>query len=303
MRRLRSVLEQLVERLEASDAAAAAHAPARLLAALDATDTMEMKALLDVGTALVEDSTKLARLGAIYSTLLSRLLDGSVRSVLDVGSRADELQEWIRIDDDRRRAGLGGADKPRPAALERLENVASVGAATTPNGARAFFAASTIDLARDMVYSCSLDALGRERALVRMERLFGREVREQIADDCSLRDDIIDAGRERDRRIAALVAELRDEGRARLRSARDHAAARLATLSSSSRDNVVERLLPLKIVERAAVLRRFVGMADMANALDGRPSEERSRQRVVASFDAWIDAEPDEPSELKAEAV
>jgi hypothetical protein len=302
-RRLRTVLDRLIERLEASDAGAAAQTPARLLAALDAHEAIELKAVLDIGGALVEDSTKLAKLGAIYSTLLTRLVDGSVRSAIDAGSKVQAIEAWIKVDDERRAAGLGGADTPRPAMLERLETIASAGTTPSPNRARAFFAASTIDLARDMVFSYSIDALGREAALARIERLFGREVRERIADDCSLRDDVIDAGRERDRRIGAIVVDLLRRGRARLRQARDHAAARLATLTANSRDNLIERLIPLRVAERAAVLRRFVAMADTANALDGIPSEERSRERVVARFHAWVDAGPDERPVLRIEAV
>lgn len=291
MRKLRTVLACLVERLEASDAATTAHAPARLLTALDERDATDLSGLLAIGTAAVEDGANLARLAAIYSALLTKLLDGSLRSTMDARSPVDELETWIRLDEERRSLGRSGADTQRPAALERLETIASGGTAASPNVTRAFFAESTIDLARDMVFAYSNGALGRHRALARMERLFGHEVRERIADDCSLREDILGAGRERDRRIAALVLELEREGRARLRTAREHAAARLSTLSSNSRDNLVERVVPHRIVERATVLRRFVAMADTANALDGMPSEEPSRQRVLERFDAWIDCE------------
>jgi hypothetical protein len=304
VRRFRSVLSQLVERLESSDAEAAGNAPARLLAALDEHNATEVSGLFAISTALVEDGPKLARLAGIYSTLLAKLVDGSVRSAADAasGSAADEIEAWIRVDEDQRGAAANAATsaggdslaKPRPALLERLEHIASAGTADAPNSARAFFTPSTIDLARDMVFSYSSGALGREGGLARLERLFGRAVRDRIADDCSLRDDVLDAGRERDRRIAAVVSEHLRHGRARLLAARDHAAARLATLGSSSRENLVERVVPHRIVERAAVLRRFVAMADTANALDGMPSDEPSRQSIVARFDAWIDAESDD---------
>jgi hypothetical protein len=330
VRRFRAVLTQLVERLEASDADATENAPAKLLAALDEHDATEPSSFFAISAALVEDGPKLAKLAGIYSMLLAKLVDGSMRSAVDAasGSAVDEIEAWIRLDEDRRSAGssalsstgsstvssagtsAGGSSpvKPRPALLERLEHVASVGTADAPNSARAFFTPSTIDLARDMVFSYSSGALGRERGLARVGRLFGRAVRDRIADDCSLREDILDAGRERDRRIAAVVTEHLRHGRARLLAARDHAAARLATLSSSSRDNMVERLVPLRIVERATVLRRFVAMADTANSLDGMPSDEPSRQRIVARFDAWIDAQSDdsdaarESSELRSRA-
>jgi hypothetical protein len=303
VRRLRDVLTGIVERLEASDAQAAENAPARLLAALDARNATELSGMLAIGTALVEDSARLAKLSGIYSMLLAKLVDGSVRSAVDARSGVDEIEAWIRVDEDRRSAessagssaGSSAHAKPRPDLLERLETIASAGISDAPNTTRGFFRASTVDLARDMVFSYSSGALGREPGLARIERLFGRDVRDRIADDCSLRDDVLDAGRDRDRRIAAVVSEHLRHGRDRLRAARNHAAARLVTLGSNSRDNLVERVVPHRIVERAAVLRRFVAMADTANALDGMPSEERSRQRIVARFDMWIDAESDIP--------
>ena len=60
----------------------------------------------------------------------------------------------------------------------------------------------------------------------------------------------------------------------------------------SSRENLVERVVPHGTIERVTVLRRFVSMADTATALDGMPSEEPTRARVVEAFDAWIEAEP-----------
>ncbi len=54
---------------------------------------------------------------------------------------------------------------------------------------------------------------------------------------------------------------------------------------------MVERFVPQRIDDRAGVLRRFVGMTDVTNALDGVPSEEASRRHVFARFDAWIAAD------------
>ena len=314
VRRLRTVLTGIVDRLEASDANATANAPARLLAALDAPNATELSGLFAIGTALVEDSARLARLSAIYSMLLGRLVDGSVRTAVDAASGVDEIEAWIRADEERRTAGSvaenrsgsgagssagsSSTPKPRPALLERLETIASAGTSPGPNSARGFFTASTIELARDMVFSYSSGALGREGGLDRIERLFGRDVRDRIADDCSL-DDVLDAGRARDRRIAAVVSEHLRYGRDRLRDARNHAAARLVTLSSNSPDNLVERVVPLRLVERATVLRRFVGMADTASALDGLPSDEPLRRGVVARFDAWIDEESDDSDAVR----
>jgi hypothetical protein len=287
-RRLRTVLAGLIERVEASDADGSASVPARLMAELDKRDSIDLSGLLAIGTAAVEDTASLARLAGSYSTLLAKVVGDSMRSAMDAVT-VDELAAWIRIDEERRAAGTSGSAKPRPAALERLEAIAA-----TSNDTRGFFAASTADLARDMVFACSVAAVGREQALARIERLYGRDARERTADDCSLRDEILDAGRDRDRRIAALVDELIQQSRERLREARNRAAERLAMLSASSRENLVERIVPNRSVERAAILRRFVSMADTANALDGLPSDEASRARVVGAFDAWIDGPSDD---------
>jgi hypothetical protein len=151
---------------------------------------------------------------------------------------------------------------------------------------------STIELALDTIFSYSYRALGRDAALARMERLFGSAVRNQLRDDCSLRGEVIDAKIDRDIRIAALVSQLQEEGHARLLQARNHAADRLASLSATSPDRMLERLVPQRIGQRIAILQRFVSMADTANALDPVRQDEARRQRVVGQFDAWLATPP-----------
>jgi hypothetical protein len=169
--------------------------------------------------------------------------------------------------------------------------VASYSGGDAPALGRGFFASSTIDLARDTIFAYSTRAIGRAAALARMTRLFGADESERLRDDCSLRTEILDAGSDRDRRIAALVTSLRLEDGARLREARNHTARRLDSLTTNSPDAMLERFAPLRIGERVAILRRFVGIADTANALDGDPSGESARQRVLSRFNEWL-AEP-----------
>jgi hypothetical protein len=55
---------------------------------------------------------------------------------------------------------------------------------------------------------------------------------------------------------------------------------------------MLERLVPQRIGQRIAILQRFVGVADMANALDPQLQEETRRQRVVDQFNEWLAAPP-----------
>jgi hypothetical protein len=61
---------------------------------------------------------------------------------------------------------------------------------------------------------------------------------------------------------------------------------------------MLERFVPQRIGERIAILQRFVGMADTANALDPLRSEEARRQRVAARFTEWMTT-PAEASEVQ----
>ena len=153
-RKLRRVLTRLTERVDASSAESAT--PAKTLAALDRSDATDLSRFLDILSAIVEDGPALARLAGSYSAQLTKHLGGSLRSAMNAGS-VDELEAW-----------------------------------TAANGARGFFTASTVDLAQDIVFSRLAATLGREQALARVEHQFGPGVRDRIADDCSLRDDIVE---------------------------------------------------------------------------------------------------------------
>lgn len=205
-----------------------------------------------------------------------RALQSAVTSAIDV----DAIEGWVRADEANRVAGGNGLPENCPEYVKHLETMVAAG----PAGG------GVLELARDTIFIYSTRALGREVALERMARLFGSAVRDRLADDCSLRGEFIDAKRDRDARLAALVAQLQSEGPARLHDARERAAERLASLSDGAADRLLERLMPQRIGDRIALLQRFIGMADTANALAGVTSQEPSRQRVMARFAQWMNA-------------
>ncbi len=287
---LRTALTKAIERIEATTGAspAARHTPSHLLDALDEKHAGETSRVATLGRALVEDSASLSRLAVAYSSLLAGLITGALQSTVSGALDVDTIEAWVRADEASRASGGAGEPEKCPASVKQLETLVAAFSTARADGRRSFFAPSTVDLACDTIFLYSVRALGRELALARMARLFGAEVRDRLADDCSLRSEILDAKGDRDRRLAALVSQLRGDGPSRLRQARDHAAERLASLSADSVDGMLERLVPLRIGDRIAVLQRFVGIADTTNALDGMPPADQSRQKVAAKFNDWI---------------
>jgi len=293
VRVLRSAVASALHRIEASagPAAAAAATPSRLLAALDGPGASDPARAGAIGLAMLEDGATLARMALAYADLLTRLSARSMQTLISGTLDVDQIDTWVRADEVSR-AKTGEGLPEAPASVRQLEDlVASYSGGDAPALGRGFFASSTIDLARDTIFAYSTRAIGRAAALARMTRLFGADESERLRDDCSLRTEILDAGSDRDRRIAALVTSLRLEDGARLREARNHTARRLDSLTTNSPDAMLERFAPLRIGERVAILRRFVGIADTANALDGDPSGESARQRVLSRFNEWL-AEP-----------
>jgi len=314
-RQLRALLTTALERIDASPGASdsTGRTPSRVFSALEESNA-EGSRFAALGKAIVEDRGALSRLAVAYTTLVAGLLTSSLQSVVNGARDVGSIEAWVRADEaafakaagnrgtsaepgDLRAAPSGATTPNRPASVKQLETlVAAFYTADADTRRRGFYVPSTIELALDTIFSYSYRALGREASLARMERLFGAAVRNQLRDDCSLRGEIIDAKIDRDVRIAALVSQLQGEGHARLRQARDHAADRLASLTATSPDRMLERLVPQRIGQRIAILQRFVGMADTANALDPLRQEEARRQRVVEQFNEWLATPPAAPA-------
>ena len=299
-RKLRSALHAVLERLEAaaevhaSDGESAVvknirararnaveHRPARLLAALDACDSGDPMQAMSIAVATVEDSASLAKLSTLYSDLLSDLSLKSTQAAMSGALDADTTETWVRSDEASRAATGRGTRESCPPAVEQLEAIVAAFAPRADAGGARVYSASLIDLARDTVFSYSTRALGRERALARMARLFGTDAADRLRDDCSLAPELVDAGSDRDRRIAELVDALMREGRDRLFQARARAADRLASLTASTEDSLIRGFVPQRTAERVVILQRFLGMADVANALDAAPDEPPARPQAA----------------------
>jgi hypothetical protein len=293
---LRRALSTALARIETSagESKAAPHTPERLFSALEQTNGDGTTRVATIGRAIVEDRGALSRFAMEYTTLVAGLVTTSLTSALSGARDVGAIETWVRADEAAVAKGAEGAPNC-PASIRQLETLVAEFYAPEADARRGFFVPGTIELARDTIFCYSERALGREAALARMERLFGSAVSDRLRDDCSLRADIIDAKGDRDVRVAALVTELQNEGHARLLEARDHAAERLASLSAKSVDRMLERLLPQRIDERIAILQRFVGMADTANALDPLRLEEARRQRVAVRFSEWMATSPATP--------
>jgi hypothetical protein len=287
-RLLRSALTKALDRI-ASDSVptSGSHTPSRLFSALDETQGDEATRLAGIGRAMVEDSGTLSKLAVAYAAMIGGLVTSSLQTAVNGAFDVDAIEAWVRDDEASRASSGKGLPQTCPASVTQLETLVAF-SRNADGPRRGFVVPSAIELARDTIFTYSRRALGRELALSRMARLFGAAVRDRLADDCSLRTEIMDAKGERDRRLAALVSQLGGEGPARLRQARDHAAGRLASLTANSADRMLERLVPQRLGERIAVLHRFVGMADVANALDLDPSADAPRQNVVVRFNEWM---------------
>jgi hypothetical protein len=287
-RLLRSALTKALDRIASDNATTSgSHTPSRLFSALDAQGD-EATRLAGIGRAMLEDSGTLSKLAVAYAAMIGGLVTGSLQTAVNGAFDVDAIEAWVRDDEASRVSSGKGLPQTCPASVTQLETLVATFSRNADGPRRGFVVPSAIELARDTIFTYSRRALGRELALSRMARLFGAAVRDRLADDCSLRTEIMDAKGERDRRLAALVSQLRGEGPARLLRARDHAADRLASLTANSADRMLERLVPQRLGERIAVLQRFVGMADVANALDLDPSADAPRQNVVARFNEWM---------------
>jgi hypothetical protein len=288
-RLLRSALTKALDRIASGSAPTSGpHTPSRLFSALDETQGDEATRLAGIGRAMLEDSGTLSKLAVAYAAMIGGLVTSSLQTAVNGAFDVDAIEAWVRDDEASRASSGKGLPQTCPASVTQLETLVATFSRNADGPRRGFVVPSAIELARDTIFTYSRRALGRELALSRMARLFGAAVRDRLADDCSLRTEIMDAKGERDRRLAALVSQLGGEGPARLRQARDHAADRLASLTANSADRMLERLVPQRLGERIAVLHRFVGMADLANALDLDPSADAPRQNVVVRFNEWM---------------
>ena len=249
------------------------HAPAKFLAAIDRGEDGAAPTPAAVLAAVLADADHLRVFATEYPLVMS--LMGTNASLFLTAGMVDvnEIEAYVQADDD---------DRSRPWSATQLE--AYVGKA--PQGT--FFEA-TVRAAQDAAFTYSSDVLGREKALARAERLYGRAVRERLADDISLDGDVLaSAGEARDARIREHIAGADDA--ADLTRCRDRCQEQLESLDAFT-DSLYD-YQPKNIAERKEILRTFLSLVNQDLALrDAEDAARAERLAAKSGFDAWVDSE------------
>ncbi len=252
------------------------HAPKKLLAALGRGPGGEAPEPGTVLSALLDDAQNLRVFLTDYPQVVS-LMAVNAGLLLTAGMvDASEIEAFVQEDD-------GDEDRSRPWSAAELESM--IGDA--PDGA---FPDAAVDAARGLAFCYSSEVLGREKALARAERLYGREARQQLEDDISLDLDVLRAerGEERGKKIrqAITATDTRDLGR-NLEAGQEQL---------DSLDAFTGTLLgyqPKLAAERKDVLRTFVGLGNQEVGQRGVRASQGSAERRAArqAFDSWLEAE------------
>jgi hypothetical protein len=279
-------------------------APAGFAAALERSHGLSDSA--PVLGALLGDATELAVFATGYPgfVALAAFDDGMLLTVglTDIG----RVEPWAREDGvEGRRSGDAGAAGPsgrtsRPELVALCEEVLGrPGEGVAPS----FHPEPTVRLAQDVAFGYSRDALGREPALERIERLFGRQARERIEADVSLEPDILDApggddrgeraknrgtdrGETRWRLLWRRIDELAAGGD--LPRTRDLCVAQLDSLQRFTQLRWV--YVPDQVRRRVELLRDFLSLANQDLALRSAETAAATAERLatLARFEAWV---------------
>ena len=252
----------------------AEHAPIRFLESLDRGPEGEAPTPGQVLSAMLNDAGNLRVFATEYPVVLS-LMGANASLFLSAGMvDVNEIEGYLQAE--------RKAEKPRPWSVTQLE--AYVGKA--PRGT---FHEATVRAAQDVAFTYSSQILGREQALARAERLYGKKVRERLENDVSLDSDILEAtaGGEQDIKIRQRIAATTDlDQLARLR---DRCEEQLESLRA-----FVESLYeypPRQVTERRQVLSTFLSLAHQDLALRGTEDTTRTdRLDAKRGFDTWLEA-------------
>jgi len=234
--------------------------------------------------AFLEDFDATRTFAVNYPIVLSALSTGS-GALLGAGLYdAGEIERYVRSDD-----GESGGGAARPWSVTDLETFVgqqTVADEDDPDAVEGLFPASTVWLAQDVSFSYSSHVLGRQKALERMERIFGDEVRERVEADLSLDSDVMGAARgsDRDGKVRDWIAAVREE--TELCRLRDRCGEQLESLQSFAASPFTYR--PRQVEGRIEVLSTFLSLTGQQLALasdDGVASRVEARQR----FADWAD--------------
>ncbi len=195
--------------------------------------------------------------------------------LFDVG----EIEDFVR----------GDGDKAAPWSAVGFEDFVGRAVLGEAGPQVSYYSEPTVHLARDVSFLYSTEVLGRDKALDRVERLYGEEARERVEWDVSLDLDLLrtEAGEAREERLRERVDEtgdadldlLRDKGREQLDSLEAFAGARF-------------QYVPEQVTERMDVLRYFLSITSQRLALGRKKAaaEDGGRREAQRAFDDWVAA-------------
>lgn len=256
--------------------------PRRLTAALAIESyTERFSAIL---AAFLNDFDATRTFAVNYPIVLSALSTSS-GALLGAGLYdAGEIERYVRSDDGQ----SGGMARPWSVTdLETFVGQQAVCDEDDPDAVEGLFPSSVVWLAQDVSFGYSSHVLGRQKALERLERIFGDEVRERVEADPSLDSDVIRArrGSDRDAKVRDWVAAVRDV--AELCRLRDRCVEQLESLQSFAAMPFV--YVPDQVKERIEVLSTFLSLTGQRLALasdEGVASRAEARKR----FAEWAES-------------
>jgi hypothetical protein len=145
---------------------------------------------------------------------------------------------------------------------------------------------SATRFARDVAFIYSSEALGRDQALVRIERLFGAAQRDRIADDISLDLGVLRAAD--DDRLRMIRSHIASASTTSLARQREHSDQQLMSLNAFTDGLWWE---PRVVARRTAILRLFLSLSNQNLGL--RSAEVAAstvkRSEALDAFSDWID--------------
>ncbi len=261
--------------------------PPRRLAAALATEGYagRFSAIL---SAFLEDFDAIRTFAVNYPFVLS-VLSTSSGALLGAGFYdAGEVERYVRSD-----AGDSGAGGARPWSVTDFESFVgqqAVADEDDPDAVEGFFPASTVRLAQDVSFHYSSHVLGRQKALERLERIFGDEVRERVEADPSLDPEVMRAerGKDRDGKVRDWLGAVRDP--AELCRVRDRCAEQQDSLGSFAASPFAYR--PAQVEERIEVLSTFLSLTGQRLALVAPGEEVTARSEARQRFADWAGGGP-----------
>lgn len=250
------------------------HPPKSLLAAL----AQRPVRVGEVFKALIQDAEPL-RLFLVNYPQVVTLLGANTGLMLAAGLvDVGEIEDYVRDD---------GA-KGTPWSAMGIEDHVGQAVLGKRDPQLGYYPECAVRYAQDVSFLYASEVLGRDKALARTDRLYGKAARDRVAADLSLDLDVLraEAGEAREERIRDRIAdtdardlvEHRDKCQEQVEALEDFAAMRF-------------QYVPEQVGERIEILRYFLSRASQEMALRPRGPEppDTGRREAQKAFEKWVD--------------